>query len=339
MTLIDFSLDELYKDNRLCGNDPLELLNEIVDWKAFRPELEKLYSNKNGLGGRPNIDPVIMLKIIFLAEINNLTDKKAEFAIRDRISFRKFLGFPEHLPDESTIWVFRDRLANTGLDKKLMKELCSQIEKKGYKIVKGVSQDASFIDADPGHQTADTPRGDDAKTRRSRDGKFAVKYKKAHFGYKVHTLVDNDNDLIWRMEMTPANVHDSQVDLSEEGEVVFRDKGYFGTTPTGYDATMQRGVRGKKLDIRGELRNKRISKTRNRVERPYAVIKTCMNAGHVLVTTLARARVKVTLAIMGYNMFHLRSLCYGKRKEVKRPRRNKAPWGIATNTQELFAMM
>lgn len=339
MSLIDFSLDELYKDNRLCENDPLELLNEIVDWKAFRPELEKLYSNKNGVGGRPNIDPVIMLKIIFLAEINNLTDKKAEFAIRDRISFRKFLGFPKDLPDASTIWVFRERLANTGLDKKLMEELTFQIERKGYKIVKGVSQDASFIDADPGHQAADTPRGDDAKTRRSRDGKFAVKYKKTHFGYKLHTLIDTDNDFIWRYEVTAANVHDSQVDLSEEGEVVFRDKGYFGVEPAGYDATMQRGVRGKKLDIRGELRNKRISKTRNRVERPYAVIKTVMNAGHVLVTTLSRTRVKMTIATMAYNIFHLRSLSYGKRNEVKRPRRNKTPWGVATNTSELFSLL
>jgi hypothetical protein len=30
--------------------------------------------------------------------------------------------------------------------------------------------------------------------------------------------------------------------FSEPGEVVYRDKGYFGVRPLGFDATMRRGV-------------------------------------------------------------------------------------------------
>lgn len=48
----------------------------------------------------------------------------------------------------------------------------------------------------------------------------------SHYGYKLHTIMDTDYDLIRRIDTTTANVHDSQVDLSEEGEVVYRDRGY-----------------------------------------------------------------------------------------------------------------
>jgi hypothetical protein len=36
-------------------------------------------------------------------------------------------------------------------------------------------QDATFIHPDPGHAKADKPRGDEAKTRRSRDGTWTTR--------------------------------------------------------------------------------------------------------------------------------------------------------------------
>ena len=45
-------------------------------------------------------------------------------------------------------------------------------------------------------------------------------------------------------EVTTASTHDSQIDLSEEGEVVYRDRGYSGVQAEDFNATMQRGVRG-----------------------------------------------------------------------------------------------
>ena len=54
------------------------------------------------------------------------------------------------------------------------------------------------------------------------------------------------------METTPANVHDSQIDLSEPGEVVYRDRGYFGAPCKGYNATMDRNVRGHKNNHSGK---------------------------------------------------------------------------------------
>ncbi|GAB6055647.1 hypothetical protein JCM15415_09630 [Methanobacterium movens] len=39
---------------------------------------------------------------------------------------------------------------------------------------------------------------------------------------------DIDYDLIRRLETTTAEIHDSQIDLIQPGEVVYRDLGYFG---------------------------------------------------------------------------------------------------------------
>jgi IS5 family transposase len=45
-------------------------------------------------------------------------------------------------------------------------------------------QDATFIEAD--HGSSNKPRGDGAKTRRSKDGTWAKKGDEIHFGYKFH---------------------------------------------------------------------------------------------------------------------------------------------------------
>jgi len=62
---------------------------------------------------------------------------------------------------------------------------------------------------------------------------------------------DTDRGLIRALETTPVLVHDSQVDLSRPREVVYRDKGYQGVRPWGYDATMRKGTRGYPLKVYG----------------------------------------------------------------------------------------
>ncbi|OFV66274.1 MAG: hypothetical protein SBU_000816 [Candidatus Syntrophoarchaeum butanivorans] len=48
---------------------------------------------------------------------------------------------------------------------------------------------------------------------------------------------------------------------------------------------IKRATRGHPLDIRDELRNRRINKKRARIERAFAVMKTVFSAGHLRVTT------------------------------------------------------
>ena len=267
-----------------------------------------MYSNQGPSGGRPNIDPVIMVKLLVLQQWYGLSDPELERQVTDRISFRHFLGYPERAPDYSTVWQFRERLAETGRDRLVWAELQRQLDAKGLKVRKGVVQDATLITADPGHARADKPRGEEARTRRSRDGAWTKKGSKSFYGYKLHAKMDLDHGLIRDLETSTASLHDSQVDLSEPGEVVYRDKGYFGAESRGIDATMRRATRGHPLGIRDKLRNKRISRKRAPGERPFAVIKRMFNAGHVLVTSLPRVRVKMVFACLCFNLLQLRAL-------------------------------
>jgi IS5 family transposase len=90
--------------------------------------------------------------------------------------------------------------------------------------------------------------------------------------------------------------------------VVYRDKGYFGVAPRGWDATMMRGVRGHPIGLRDQLRNNRIGSKRRPVERVFAVMKRVFNGGRVLVTCLPRVRVKLVFSCFCFNLVRLGSL-------------------------------
>jgi len=251
--LLSFALHEEYKRLARLG-DRLHEIGQIIDWKRFLPIVKDLYKNTGPQGGRPNIDEIIMIKLMFLGEWHTLSDPELERQCTDRISFRHFLGFPKKIPDHGTIWLFRERLVQTGTYDLLWKELQRQFDEKGLSVKKGSIQDATFITADPGHAKANKPRGAEAKTRRSKDGAWAKKGNKSYFGYKTHVKTDLDVGLIRDIETTPANVHDSQVDLLTEGEIGYKDKGYFGVSSRGYDATMKRATRDHPLNIKDKLR-------------------------------------------------------------------------------------
>ena len=305
-----YMLKKAYQRYQKLG-DRLAKIEPLIDWEAFRPIITGLYNNKGPQGGRPNIDPVVMMKMLVLQSWYGLSDPELERQVADRISFQRFLGYPETLPDYSTVWQLRERLAESGRDKAVWEELQRQLDAKGLKVKKGVVQDATFITADPGHARTDKPRGEEARTRRSRDGSWTKKGTKSSFGFKLHAKSDVDHGLIRDLETTSASVHDSRVDLSREGEVVYRDRGYFGVEPRGWDATMRRGVRGRPLGIWGKLRNRRINRKRAPGERPFAVIKRVFNAGHVMVTTVPRVRVKMVFACFCFNLVQLGSLAGG----------------------------
>jgi len=123
---------------------------------------------------------------------------------------------------------------------------------------------------------------------------------------------DLEHGLVRSLEATTASVHDSRVDLSLPGEVVYRDKGYFGVEPRGWDATMRRGVQGHSLNIWDRLRNARIGSRRRPVERVFAVLKRAFWAGHVLVTSVERVRVKLVFSCLCFNLLQLSTLGVGR---------------------------
>ena len=347
-TLIDFAIRAEYARIKALGDDLCDIGSQ-VDWERFRFLEPMIYKNKTSRGGRPNVDIVIMVKLLVLQRWFGLSDPELERQVADRISFRIFLDTTEVVPDFSTVWLFRERLIKSGKSKYLWEELQRQMEEKGYTVKEGSIQDATFITSDPGKkrkkkdQEGECKKEDQdpmaiksnqvqefdrdlldisiniinsqAKPTRSdeeptNEGSWAKKGVKSFFGYKGHILIDTENHLIRDVETTTASVHDSQVDLGIEEIPRYADKGYDGAETRGYDAAMKKATRGHKLGIRDILRNKRISKKRSHIERCFAVMKRAHKAGHVLVTTVARAGMKFMMSAFVYNLVQLRHLAH-----------------------------
>jgi IS5 family transposase len=277
----------------------LSQISNLIDWNPFRQILEEMYDNKSEKGGRPNFDVILMFKILILQKWYGLSDLEVERQMADRISFMAFLGFPDPFPDSRTIWLFKQRIAESGKDELVWAELQRQLDSMGL-------HDATFIEADPG--SSKKLRGEDAKTRRSRDGTWAKKGNETHFGYKLHQKTDIDYCLIREIETTTASLHDSQVDLSAKDEIVLRDRGYFGAEAKGIDFTMKRRTSEKHLGELDKERNRLISILRSPGERPHAVIKRVFRMGRVLVTTVKRVHVELMVTAFAFDLFQLCTL-------------------------------
>src|SRR5512136_1978550 len=204
--------------SEMQGKSRLSQISDLIDWSPIRRILDEMYDNKSEKGGRPNCDVILMFKILILQQWFGLSDLEIERQMADRISFMSFLGFPNPFPDSRTIWLFRERMAKTGKDKMVWAELQKQLDAKGLQVKRGTIQDATFIEADP--RRSKKPKDGVAKNRHSRYGTWTKKGKKSYFGYKLHQKNDIDYSLIREIEVTTAKVHDSQIDLSKEGEVV-----------------------------------------------------------------------------------------------------------------------
>jgi transposase, IS5 family len=305
-SFMSFYLKQAYSRLAKLG-DPLAEANKLIEWEGFRSIEDGLYDNKTEKGGHRNIDFVLMIKILVLQHWYNLSDQKMERELANNLSFMNFLGYPETIPDSTTLWLFRERLKEMNRFNAIWQEVQRQLEAKGLVVKEGSIQDATFITSDPG-RSGNKPGGGEAKTRRSKDGTWAKKGKKSYFGYKLHENVDTQYGLIRAIETTTASVHDSQVDLSREGETIYRDKGYFGASARGKSVTMWRATRGHPLSSWDRRRNLQISRIRAPGERPFSVIKTVFKAAHVLVTTAERVHVKMIFTAIAYNLCQLKTL-------------------------------
>ena len=279
MSFNKFILKQQYQKVKGLG-DRLALMKQQIDWKPFIPLTKSVFHDDKETGGRPHTDELVVVRSMLLQAWYNLSDPELEFQCHDRLSFRNFLGFPEKIPDFSTIWRIRDRLEVAGVDTLIWAELQRQLDDKGFKVEKGTIQDAAFIEADLGKKRYNQEKKTKKKgetidysekqlSHIDKDGSFSVKHGQVYYGYKSHIKLDVDHHLIRDVEVTTASAHDSDIDLSKCDEVVYRDKGYTGKeTKAKGNGSMKRG----NLTIWEKLRNKRIAKKRAPGERPFSVL-------------------------------------------------------------------
>lgn len=89
-------------------------------------------ARKSNAGAKPK-DVVLMFKILILQQLNNLSDDRIEYQIRDRVSFMRFLGLQmeDRIPDAKTIWLFREHLNEQNLMEVLFNQFHVQLAQRG----------------------------------------------------------------------------------------------------------------------------------------------------------------------------------------------------------------
>lgn len=137
MTFETFGLHEAYKRVQKVG-DHLSEFATVIEWEQFRPIFDDLYHNTTVKGGRPNVDPIVMTKLLVLEALYNLSDPELERQVTDRISFRKFIGFDNGVPDFPAVWFFRERLIQSGKYQEIWDTFQEQVNHKDLTITKGV---------------------------------------------------------------------------------------------------------------------------------------------------------------------------------------------------------
>lgn len=320
-----FEVEETYA--RLDARDRLLQLNHIVPWESLRSILGGITFVAGDRGGRPGWDPLLIVKCLILQECYQLSDEDLEYQINDRLTFKRFLGLDvaAKAPDAKTIWLYRERIKTLGLDQRIFDWFNNQLDRHGFIAQKGQIVDATFV---PTHkptgkhkkqEEAGIPLSAAQKAQIDPDATFTKKGTVTHHGYKDHIQIDNKHKLIRQSEVTTASVHDSQVfeqildkptePGSNTGRKVYADSAYRSVD---HEKTLRenrlesqihyRAYRNNPLTDHKEKVNHTRSKTRVRVEHVFGHMNTAMGGLVIHTIGLARAKVKITLKNVAYNM-------------------------------------
>jgi IS5 family transposase len=239
-----FDLQDRYRELSQTG-DPQERLSAVMSFEVFRPALAAALGRKTRTkGGRPPMDAVVMFKILVLQALYGLSDEQAEYQVRDRLSFMRFLGLSlaDRVPDRTTIWLYRETLVKAGAIEGLFARFDAELNARGYFALGGQIIDASIVEAPRQRLSAEEKRqirdGEDppwppAKARQKdtqvrwtvKRGRVKAKLAPSldgagvsertvegllipAFGYKSHVNVDRRHRLIRRFAVTDAARHD-----------------------------------------------------------------------------------------------------------------------------------
>ena len=324
-----FSYSEMMEKLSECG-DPLERLNGVMEWGVFERLISKVRAKDNlHAAGRPAFDGMMMFKVLVVQSLYNLSDAQMEFQIRDRFSFKRFLGLTpdDTVPDEKTIWLFRQMMTEKKVLEKAFDAFNGFLERVGYKAEKGMIVDASIVEVPRQRNTreenekvknGETPASWEENPALLRqkdvDARWLRKNGENHYGYKNHVNTDVKHKLIRKCDVTSASVHDSQVlekllDPKNEKQALWADKAYSGE---GIEAFLkERGIRShihakknrdRPLTQTYQEENRRKSKIRARVEHVFGFMATSMKAGCLRCIGVIRARSRLFLQNLVYNM-------------------------------------
>ncbi|WP_310621692.1 IS5 family transposase [Flexibacterium corallicola] len=330
-----FDIATRYKDLD-ASNDPLAKIDTVIPWESFRARLESIWRQRSdgrkSKAGRKPWDAVLMFKAIILCALYNLSDDQAEYQLRDRLSFIRFLGLglEDRVPDAKTIWMYREQLAQAGAIQALFDDFDSYLKGQGYLAMGGQIIDASIVpvpkqrnlrEENATIKSGETPKDWADKTSKLRqkdtDARWTKKRGQNHFGYKNHINIDRRHKLVRRYEVSDAALHDSQtldalLDENNTSSQVWADSAYRSAeveqklADKGLKSQIHRkGKRNKPLNKRQQQGNKTRSSVRVRVEHVFGAQSNDMGGTLVRSIGLIRAKAHIGLKNLSYNMRRL----------------------------------
>jgi transposase, IS5 family len=253
----------------------LESVSRAVNFDALAASIRADVAPAQPSGGRPFWPVVMMVKCLMLAKWFNLSDPQLEEQLRDRLSFRRFVGLSlnDATPDQTSFVVFRRRLRETGHMATVFDGVLAQLRARGLVLNEGSLVDATIIEAPRGGKDAD------GEPTRDRCASFTKKHGRTYHGYKAHVNVSTDR-FVTDYVFDTAKVHDAQhIDALIEGEqtAVYADSAYMNKDRSErlaeggvHDGIVKRRVRGQKeLTHEQKAHNRSCSKLRALVEHPF----------------------------------------------------------------------
>ena len=319
--------------------DPLEAIDRLVPWESFRADIEAVVLTpdeirKNSAGRKP-VDAIVMFRMLVLQALHNLSDEQVEYQVRDRLSFTRFLrlGIEDRIPDGTTLWLFREKLAKAGLIERLFDRFDQHLGAQGYIARGGQIIDATIVavprqrntraenEAIKRGETPDDWEKKPAKNRqKDKDARWTKKHGKSFYGYKNHVNADAKHKLIRRYDVSDAAVHDSQkldglLHTGNTSDAVFGDSAYRSAET---EATLKaqgfrsrihvRAARSHPLSKAKEEANRKKSQVRARVEHVFGAQETSSGGRIVRTIGIVRARAKIGLQNLVYNIRRLVTL-------------------------------
>jgi transposase, IS5 family len=322
----DFLMEKL-----TTQGDPLVKLKELIDWEQFRPILNSVFEKeKKSEAGREPFDYLMMFKVLIIQKYYNLSDGQAEFQILDRASFKRFLnlGSGDKVPDEKTIWTFREALKKANAMEKLFDRFRLNLTIMGYIGKDGKIVDASFVEAPRQRNTRaenelikngeipeDWKNEPHKLAQKDTEAKWTKKNNETFYGYKDHVKICRKSKLIDKYLVTDASVHDSQPleDLLTEED---KDQGFWADSAYTGDScetviadnnmknnVHEKGYRNNPLTEKQKKRNTKKSRIRVRVEHVFGFIENSMKGSITRKIGMARAKVEIGLMNLTYNFF------------------------------------
>jgi len=298
------------------ANDLLGVITQHIDIPALVKIVEPFWRKetaRNSPCGRKPWNSEVMLRVLLLKHLYNLSDEQTEFQLKDRLSFRLFvgLGLLDAVPDSRTIWKYNEALSNvSGNEKetdnkvdggrKLFEAFNEQLRAKGLLVEEGSIVDATFVLIPIQRNTPKenkiikeegrAPDEWNAKPRKiaqkDTDARWVKKGGQNYYGYKDHIKSGVRTKFIREYSVTDASVHDSQELLNlldDNDKMIYADSAYSGRElakeldKRGIKRfILEKGTRGHPLTEEQILSNNNKSKKRVRVEHIFATVENSM---------------------------------------------------------------